>query len=179
MATCRSPQSREGQQFLHSRRRIQGFVGIENANLCRKSLPQFLHALVILIPVAADSFLAVLCFVLGIRPRPQRVVVPAGSGLLGPVVGRQRKAVIEPFAEADYDFLPRPPQADDANVRLGGNRGFQIGKVEGGNVAQDPRRGRFGETERIVRRQPRAAVGRAPKAKAAALRRKIVSQAAG
>ena len=129
---------------------------------CSDTAVAALPPLVILVPIAADSLFAVLRVVLGKGRRSQRIVVPAGGGLLRPVVGRQGKALIEPFAEADDDFFPRPPQADDANIRLGGNGYFEVGKVERGDVAEDSAAIRFGESGQTVRLDDPFAVGDPP-----------------
>ena len=95
--------------------RKRSFVGVEEADLVGVTLLQFVNAMVVVVPVAADAFFTVLRLVLRKRARAKGIVVPAWRGLIGPVVGGQGKAVVKPFAETDDDFFPRPPQAEDAN----------------------------------------------------------------
>jgi hypothetical protein len=100
----------------------------------------------ILVPITADALFTVLGLILRIRPRPQGIVVPATGRLFGPVVGRQGKALFQPFAEADDDILSRPPHSDYANIQLGGNCHVDVRKIEGRHVAQNPATAVLAET---------------------------------
>ena len=91
--------SREGEQVLQACRSVERLIGVENANMVRVEFPKLFDLPIVFIPIAADAFFAILRFVLRIGRRPKRIVVPAGRGPIGPMVGRQRKARVQPFAE--------------------------------------------------------------------------------
>ena len=57
--------------------------------------------------------------------------------MLRPMVGGQRHGLIEPFAVTGHDLFPRPPLADDANIRLDGNGNFHVGQIERRHIAED------------------------------------------
>src|SRR5262249_58805786 len=114
---------------------------------------------VILIPITADPVLAVGEVVLREAARPQRVVVPADAWLLGPVVRGMGVVLVEEAGEAGDGVLARPPQADDAQPRLGGERVFQMREVEGGGVTEEPRPARQAPAGEALADQAAAVVG--------------------
>ena len=117
---------------------------------------------VVLVPVAPETFLAVGCVVLRKTARPERVVIPTQARLLGPVVGGEGVVLVQKANEAGDGFLARPLQADDAQARFGGQRVLQVRQVERSGVAQDafaaprsPAGEAFAQEPRPVVRPPR------------------------
>ena len=129
--------SHELQEVPQRGRRVQGLVGVEEADLLRIAPPQLFHPLVILVPVTPNAFLAVRRVILGEGACAEGIVVPAGRRPGGPMVRRQGKALVQPLAEADDDFFAGSPQADDAEVRLGGQGRVEVGQIKGSHVAKN------------------------------------------
>ena len=126
----------KAEQIAHPGFRVQRLVGIEQPNMFGIADHQFAHTLVILIPVATDSFFAILRIVMRIRAGAIRIVMPTRRRPLRPVVRWQRHGLVEPLTKTGDHLLPRASETHNTNIRLGRNGVFQIGQVEVRHVAQ-------------------------------------------
>src|SRR5690606_15058829 len=92
---------------------------------------------VVIVVVAADAGLTGRFVVLGEDRRPDRVMVPAGLGAAGPVVGRHGVHAVKPAAEAVDHLVLWPLQADHPQAGLGRQGLVEIRQVERGDIADD------------------------------------------
>ncbi len=60
-----------------------------------------------------------------------------GGQFFAPVIGRHRGSLVDGSAEAGHDFLAGALEADDADVGIELDRLFDVGEVEGGDVADE------------------------------------------
>src|SRR5439155_14922286 len=96
---------------------IQRREPIKDSQIVGKLPGQRRDPLVVLIPIPADSLLAILQVVLRKNSRPDWLVMPTRRGTGRPMVGWQRMNFVDPAAKALDHLLARPLEAHNANAR--------------------------------------------------------------